>query len=173
MTIKAIILTLVLGLLRQGGLPDGVTLPDTHPTMVRAAENAAAVETVVEKLVSNPTERLAWARIIYVFGYFEASWLANPKGSNDQGSACGVMQVHTPEKFLPGATCSAVRKDLALGYEVGLTLMLQLEAQCGSKAAALTAYATNGSCPKGWILPLVRKRCKLAGLTSDCRLLSA
>ena len=169
MALKTLLLTLVSVLLRTGGLPEGTKLPETDPLMIRATANAAAIETVTEKLVKNPIERETWARIAFVFGFFEASWLSNPKGDNDKGAACGVMQVHTPEKFVPGATCTAVRKDLALGYEVGLTLMLQLEAQCGSKAAALTAFATNGTCPKGWTLPLIKRRCKMAGLTEECR----
>lgn len=169
MALKTLLLALVSILLRHGGLPEGTKLPESDPLMIRATANAVAIEVVTEKLVKNPIERETWARIAFVFGYFEASWLSNPAGSNDNGAACGVMQVHTPEKFVPGATCAAVRKSLALGYEVGLTLMLQLEAQCGSKAAALTAFATNGTCPKGWTLPIIKRRCKMAGLTEECR----
>ena len=169
MALKTLLLTLVLTLLHNGGLPAGTKLPDNDPIMLRAAANAAAIEAVTEKIVKNPIERETWARIAFVFGYFEASWLSNPKGSNGNRAPCGLKQGQNPEKFLPGPPFAQVRKEQPLGYEVGITLMMQLEAQCGSKAAALTAFATNGTCPKGWTLPLIKRRCKMAGLTEECR----
>jgi hypothetical protein len=142
----------------------------TVPGPLRARAEAAAKITV-DVAQSFPLERREQlARMAYVFQAAESGFVADPKGSNDQGAACGAMQVHTPYKFVEGATCAKVRADYRLGVLVGMTLMNLLWDKCGSPAAALTAYSTNGQCPGTWVLPVVSRRCKIAGLSSDCRL---
>jgi hypothetical protein len=160
---KAILLALLTGILATMGVPKSVRLPDSHPSMVRYDACAADVVEVVSSMV--PPERVGViAPIAYVFALKEGNCQANPKGDNDKGAACGVMQTHTPDLILPGATCEKVRADRKLGIRVGVTLMLAKEAECGSMRAGLTAYATNGACPaKGWTINLVLERCKLAG----------
>lgn len=143
--------------------------PKVPTALELRAKSAAAI--TVDVAQGFPLERREpLARVAFVFQAAESGFVGNPKGSNDQGAACGPMQVHTPEKFVPGATCAKVRADYKLGVLVGMTLMNQLWDKCGGLAAALTAYATNGQCPGSWTLPLVTRRCKIAGLSSDCRM---
>ena len=144
----------------------------TVPSALRSRAECAAKITVEVAQGFPADRREQLARIAFVFQAGESGFVGNPKGSNDQGAACGPMQVHTPEKWLPGATCAKVRADYKLGVQVGMTLMNMLWDKCGGPAAALTAYATNGQCPGTWVLPLVQRRCKIAGLSSDCRLKS-
>lgn len=100
------------------------------------------------------------------------------EGTNDGGNACGVGQVHVDEiqtlsnwkgVLEPSWTCRAVRKDRVLGFRVMLRVLLQLEKDCGSTAAAWSAYAGTLGC-KSYVMPLVKKRCKRAGLTELCEL---
>jgi hypothetical protein len=163
-----LLMGLLHGILRMMGY-DAAPLPN-DPVLARAAVSAQTIVRVVERVVPSPVEQKAWTRILFTFGGFESGWWKSPKGWNDNGNACGVLQVHTPQKYVPGATCDKVRKDLELGYEVGLRLMLQLEEHCGSKASALTAYATGVCGTSTFVLPLVKRRCKVAGLTAECRL---
>jgi len=166
---KAILMALVITLLPFKPEPEG----EVMKRAAKAAEAAAYIVSYRIGDVKNPTnalrQRETWARIMFVFAYYEASWYASPKGSNDEGRACGVLQVHNPEKYVTGYDCKSVRGSLEKGFDVGLALMMRLEKQCGSKKAALTAYATDGAC-HNWTLPLVVKRCKEAGLTEECEL---
>jgi hypothetical protein len=168
-----------------GRLEQGTVLPPTHPFMVRADKTYDLIYLITSKLVPNPTERDTWVKIAWTWAGYESGWHPSPKGPNDDGAACGVLQVHVGEVVaalepdMPGITCKKVRADLALGVEAGLRIMLYFEQKCGSKAAAMTAFSTNGLCPVyenpvtkvkgGWVLPIVKKRCKLAGLTDECR----
>lgn len=143
----------------------GVTarLPENHPLMTRAESCAQDVLTVVKSRVQ-PERQDVWARVLFTFAELEGGCLASPVGFNDAGRACGVLQVHNPEKVIEGATCEKVRKSRKLGLEVGLVLMMQLTDQCGSIGEGLTAYAMYGACPsQGYVLPLVKRRCKMAG----------
>ena len=40
---------------------------------------------------------------------------ADPRGFGDDHRACGVLQVHHPEKYVDGATCAKVRADRRRG----------------------------------------------------------
>lgn len=116
------------------------------------------------RLGSSEEERTILAPIALVWSYYESNWFANPKGSNDQGSACGVMQVHQPWIERPGTTCQDLRSDRILGYEIGILRLQDFITKCGSVRGGLTAYSTNGQCPKpGWAIRLVVNRCKIAG----------
>ncbi len=143
------------------------TIPS--PLQLRAEHASEAALAVVEQLPASVSadHRLSYAKLLFVWSGYESSWYASPPGDNDKGAACGIMQIHTPEKWVPGATCEKVRASAHLGYVVGLTVIRQLEAKCGSLVAGLTAYSTDGAC-HNYVLPLVRKRCKLAGLTEGC-----
>lgn len=134
---------------------------------VRAEKAAVITVEVVKGFAFERREPLA--RVAYVWQGGESGFQENPGGSNDKGAACGPMQVHTPEKFVTGATCSKVRADYRLGVLVGVTLIDRLWTQCGSLAGALTAYSTDGKCHT-WVLPIVTRRCKIAGLSGECRL---
>lgn len=116
-----------------------------------AAESALALEGLEGE------ELAAWSRRLWGWSYWESAWHPSPPGSNDNGAACGIMQVHFPERLLAGATCDAVRKDAVLGYRVGYRLLKELVAKCGSLDAALGAYATGQCRPK---MQLVRWRCQ-------------
>jgi hypothetical protein len=169
-----------------GRLEPGTKLAPDHPVMIRADKTYDTIYAVASKLTQNPVERDAWVKIAFTWAGYESGWHPSPKGSNDDGAACGVLQVHVGEVIsmlepgMPGITCKKVRASLDLGVEAGLRVMLYFEAQCGSKAAAMTAFSTNGLCPvyenpvtkvkTGWTLPIVKKRCKLAGLTDECRM---
>ena len=70
--------------------------------------------------------RDAWAWRAWAWGYGESSFLADPPGHNDDGRACGVLQVHANElhEWLPaGWTCAALRKDRVLGWRAGIRIM--------------------------------------------------
>ncbi len=155
------LLTLLVGILATMGIPRSVKLADDHPLNVRAQSCAADVWEVSKRAPESTRE--TWASILFVFAWKEGSCHANPPGFNDDGRACGVLQVHNPEKILAGATCHKVRSSRRLGLRVGLQLMMEKAEECGSIPSGLTAYAMYGSCPKnGWVLPLVRERLSLA-----------
>lgn len=158
-------------------------LPISHPLVTRY--NGAADDAIAAVSAEMPTateeEQEIHARILYVWAYYEASWYTNPygfpdgrvlPGTNDEGRACGVMQLHIDEiNALPGWagvldptwSCLSVRKDRVLGYRAGLRVILELEHRYGSIGAAMTAYSTDlGLHP--WIAAVVRKRCKIAGV---------
>lgn len=98
------------------------------------------------------------ARRWYMMSYYESSFFTDPKGSNDDGAACGVLQVH-----LPKAECAEARRDRVYAYTKGIELGERWVKACGSVEAGLSAYAT-GACPKpGKVLSLIRWRCKRIG----------
>lgn len=141
----------------------GSPLPEGHAVTLRAAAALVAVEAALAAEGVEGEELGTWARRLWGWSYWESSWQSDPKGSNDNGSACGTLQVHGPERLLSGATCAAVRKSAVLGYRVGYRLMRELVTTCGSVERALGAYAT-GQC--GGAPQLVRRRCKL--LSDPC-----
>jgi hypothetical protein len=180
MPLKTILLALMMKVLDNSGYKVKPP-PATDPAIIRGEANVAAIERVTEKLIKNPIKREAYAKIALVFGFYEGSWYADPPGDNDAGLACGVLQVHDPHTIIPGATCKKVRKDLDLGYEVGIQLILNSEEKCGSLGSALTMFAMGPvhnkktgkwECPN-FILPMISKRCVAAGLTKECRPTSA
>lgn len=153
-------------------------LPTDNPYVVRydaaAIDAARASFQECGDLGEAAVERCG--RIAFVMGHFEGANEASPKGSNDKGGACGVMQVHVdvvPEGWLPAEwTCSALRADRELGYRAGLRVLRRLEDKCGSLGGALTAFATHGECPKKnpatgkpYVLMLMQARCHKAGVT--------
>lgn len=132
----------------------------TAPVASRAQLAAEAVQRSAARVCA-PGDREACARIAFVWAAYESGWYTNPPGSNDDGKACGVLQVH-----LPADRCKAARASLDVGFDEGLSLMVSLRAKCGSWGGGLTAYSMKGECPKGWVLPLVVRRMKLAGVAS-------
>ena len=144
-----------------------VPVPEHHPAMVRASARADEILEVVESMVANPEQREAWTRSLFGWGFWEASWYVNPPGSNDDGKACGVFQIHSPERIVEGATCEMLRKDGKLAAKVALTLLLEREKACGSKAAAWTAFSWDGAC-HAQTLTIVKYRCLRLGLTDRC-----
>ena len=142
-------------------------LPETHPVMIRADARAAEIVEVVEAMVPDRVQQDVWERSLFGWEFWESSWFVSPHGSNDDGNACGVLQIHSPEKILPGATCEKLRKDSKLAVKVALTFLLEREKTCGSKAAAWTAFSWDGACHKETI-DLVKNRCRYVGLTDKC-----
>lgn len=142
-------------------------VPDNHPAMSRAASRADEILEVVESMVADPAQREAWTRSLFGWEYWEAGWFVSPAGSNDDGKACGVLQIHNPEGILSGATCEMLRKDGKLAAKVALTLLLEREKTCGSKAAAWTAFSWDGACHPQ-TLSIVKYRCLRLGLTDKC-----
>lgn len=144
----------------------GLPLAESHPVSQRALAAYEDVLAAEDKLSVPAGERARWADRLFVWSYYESSWLANPPGSNDDGRACGVLQVHVgelpPGVLPPKWTCARVREDRVLGYEAGALLMRHLIVKCGSVEAGLTAYATDGACHT-YVLPLARRRIQLAG----------
>jgi hypothetical protein len=145
-------------------------LPPTHALVTRADEAAEVVAAEVPEVYGDfsQAEQEKRGRVAIVMGYFEAGWQANPKGSNDMGTACGFGQVHIelfPKgTFPPEMTCTAIRSNLRTSVRAHLIAMRFFETKCGSLRAGLTAYATKGECPSsGWTIPLIIKRCALAG----------
>lgn len=104
-----------------------------------------------------------WHSTAYGTALYESGGLADPPGWNDQGRACGVLQVWEPQRWLSGATCAAVRADRRLGLRVGLLVMKRLAKDCGGVQAGLSAYATGKCPPKGKVLALVKARCAVMG----------
>jgi len=159
---KTVLLALLGSILSSMGVPKGTKLKANDPLVVRYA---GCVDDVVEVTNELPEYmRSVWASVTIVMVMAESACQANPPGHNDDGKACGPLQTHHPEWDIPGATCDKVRKDRKLGIRVGLTRMIRLSRDCGSIGAGLTAYAMTGTCPKGWVLPLVAKRLKIAGI---------
>lgn len=146
-----------------------VVLPENHPVMLRAGSRASEIVEVVEAMVHDDKEREAWERGLFGWEFWESSWHVSPPGSNDQGAACGVLQIHSPENIVPGTTCSMLRKDSKLAVKVALTFLLEREKTCGSKAAAWTAFSWDGACHNTTI-NLVKGRCLYVGLTEKCEL---
>ena len=110
----------------------------------------------------------AHVRSAFVWAALESGWQANPRGDNDGGNACGVLEVHVAEwsSVLPETwTCEAIRADRVLGFRAAILVLDHLEKQCGSLARAWGAYAT-GTCEGG--AQLVARRCLRAGLTTSC-----
>lgn len=153
----------------------GTELPPENPYRVRydaaAIDAARASFQECADLGESGMERCG--RVAIVMGHFEAANEANPKGSNDNGGACGVMQVHVsevPKGWLPETwTCAALRADRELGYRAGLRVVRRLEDKCGSLGGALTAFATNGECPidktgKPYVIMLIKARCAKGGI---------
>lgn len=156
---SAALVAILPDLLEMMGVPREVKLPDGHPVVVRARATATALARIEE----DP----AWRAIAFVYAGAEGGFHASPPGWNDAGAACGPHQVHVAEAKAildPGMTCEAIRKDLSMGLRAGLLVMKSLTKTCGSVAGALTAYGTNGQCPKTWTLPVVIKRMKIAKL---------
>jgi len=118
-----------------------------------------------ERIGVSEVEKAKLAPIVIVWSYYESNWFASPTGNNDQGQACGVMQVHQPWIEIAGATCDTVRRDRILGYEIGIMRLRGFIAKCGSIRGGLTAFSMRGECPKtpGWTIKLVVDRCKIAG----------
>lgn len=169
--LKEVLLTLVPYILVAGTSAKApLVLPEGHIVLKRADLKATETITVVEEMIKDPIQRETWARAAFGFEYWESSWMTSPVGYNDNGDACGTLQTHTPHLILPGATCDKVRRDAKLAIKVALTFLLEREKTCGSKAAAWTAFATNGSCPKNWVLQLVKNRCRSVGLTEECEM---
>jgi hypothetical protein len=158
---KAALLALLVALFHVGEMTPSIE--------TRATGAAQEIVTIVnERLPDAPTEeRLGWASVMFVWSRYESMWFADPSGYGDARRACGTMQVHNPHKYIDGATCEKVRKDRKLGFQVGLEVALYLTKKCGSRGLAMSAYSSDGSCPTT-VFPLVAKRCKLAGLTSQC-----
>lgn len=150
------LLALVATLVGTAKVPDAVT--------ERAKGALVDVETALRAESLDGEKLEAWSRRLWGWAYWESGWHAAPAGSNDAGAACGVLQVHGPERLLDGATCAAVRKDRVLGFRVGYRLIVELVAKCGTVERALGAYAT-GQC--GGAPLLVRRRCKVLG--DPCR----
>lgn len=148
-----------------------VLFPGEETPQLRTRADGAAqdiVAVVNERLPdAAPEERLAWAKVLFVWSRYEATWLADPKGSNDHGSACGILQIHNPHKYLDGATCEKIRKDRRLGLKAALEVMLSMTAKCGTRGGGLSAFSGDGMCPTV-VFPLVSMRCRKAGLTSTC-----
>lgn len=163
---KIILLKLVPYILAYGTGEKAMSFPDDHPIMKRASIKAEEVIEVVESMVEDPIQQEAWARSIFGWQYWEASWLTRPKGYNDDGKACGVMQIHNPHKIIPGVTCEMLKKDSKLSVKVALTYLLEREKTCGSKAAAWSAYSWDGNCHKD-TLYLVKRRFKTVGLSPN------
>lgn len=155
----ATLLAIMPDLLEMMGVPREIKLSDGHPVMVRARATATAL--------ARMENDASWRAIAFVYAGAEGGFHASPPGFNDAGAACGPHQVHVAEAkaiLEPGMTCEAIRKDLSMGLRAGLLVMKSLTKDCGSMAGALTAYGTNGQCPKNWTLPAVIKRMKIAKL---------
>lgn len=160
---KAILLALVPIILQTMGVPKSVQLHDTHPVMVRVASCADDVVEVCSLLPEST--RTVWCSVTFMMAMKEGNCYASPPGSNDNGAACGPLQVHNPEKEIKGATCEKVRADRKLGLRVGMVRMIRLSKECGSVGAGLTAFATYGACPpKGQVLHLIKERLKLINI---------
>lgn len=163
---KAVLLALAARLIALA-IPGSSALPPSHPISVRA--DGAADDLVTATLLEAEHEP-ALVRAAWVWSFYESSWWANPKGSNDKGGACGVMQVHVAAVVSAGWvpsdwTCAALRKDRVLGYRAGLRVLRRLVDRCGSLRAGLTAYSTTGACPVPGTPPIrvIVERCAVAG----------
>lgn len=141
-----------------GGMPAEESLE-----MARVTGAASDLQTALARHPWPEAVQERRARLVLVMGWYEGAWQASPPGSNDSGRACGVMQVHSPQWDIAGATCEAVRADRVLGFEVGIVRLQTLEARCGSIAAGLAAYATDGRCGKQ-LGAAMSWRCRRAGL---------
>ena len=124
-----------------------------------AAEEVAMIETDEAR-----------ARAILTWSKLEAQWWTDPKGDNDHSEACGATQMHVGfwRDVLPEVwTCEALRSDRLTAYWATSLVLDHLVRRCGSLASALGAYS-GGTC--GAAPELVKRRCRMAGLTDRCTL---
>lgn len=138
-----------------------------------AIDLRAAMDEAIEKGAISPAERAAYARDLFLWSFYESAWYADPRcpvgtsECNDNGAACGVMQLHVesvPASWLPLPllrSCAALRADRRLGYLAAIYTLAALERACGgSRLLALAAYSTNGACGTLMTLPkIVKARC--------------
>jgi hypothetical protein len=136
----------------------GVSLPSSHPVHVRAAAVEVAIVRALEVEGVPVADRPVWLVRLWGWSFWESSWRVDALG--DAGTACGLLQVHDPGVWLPGATCASVRADPVLGVRAGLRVMRYAIGRCGSVASGLGMFA-SGRC--GWVAPLVARRCRLLG----------
>lgn len=140
----------------------------THPLMSRRVWPAVvATIAAVEKVGCFPRKETETqdeacertARVALRWQHGESSLLANPKGSNDDGQACGAMQVNV--QHIGFEECRLARKSYRHGVEIGVRMMLAEVARCGGVVAGLGAYSTKGQC--GGAPMLIARRCAEAG----------
>ena len=189
----AVLIGLALSILHPYKLDD---LPPEHSLVHRYNAAAAYCIKAIDLEMPDATdgEREKYARQLFEWSYEESSWFVSPyackvgtvgclpsgvlAGTNDDGNGCGLVQTHVDEiqslsnwkgVLDPTWTCKAVRHDGVLGFRVAIRVLKKLEADCGSTAAAWSAYAGKLGCAT-YIKPLVKQRCKRAGLTELCEL---
>lgn len=133
----------------------GMQLPASHPVALRAESAARDVVVAVEELPES--ERETWARLAFVFAFYESAWMTAAVG--DGGRSLGVLQVNS--MWLGSYSRADVLKDRVLGFRLGIRTMRRLVSECGSMSAGLGAYA-SGQCNGAAFL--VKRRCKLAGV---------
>lgn len=158
---------LLFPLLPTMGVPN--SLPPENPIMVRAKEAYGDVqwvfaqESIKSRIDAKDIER--WEDMTFVMHGKEASFFTNPRGSNDNGKACGAIQAHGD--YLPtGITCKAARESRRIGLLAGVTIALDWRDRCETGfAGAWSAYATGKCPPKRFALQLILERCKIAGVT--------
>jgi hypothetical protein len=144
-------------------------LPENDPILIRAQEAAQDVDAVFEdesiRKRLDKNEINPWKKMTFTMHGKEASFSANPKGSNDNGNACGALQVWAP--WLPeGLTCKQVRASRKLGLRAGVIVALNFRDKCGGGLGeAWSAFAMGRCGPKGMALEVILERCKIAGVS--------
>jgi hypothetical protein len=133
-------------------LPGASYAPRTR--VIDAVDDAVHVVGVEKPLAGLDAEQTA--RLLVTWGYFEAAWKADAVG--DGGRSIGVMQVNS--MWLGPHKVADVLASRRLGFRLGLAIMRQAIAKCGSVKSGLGAFA-SGKC--GGAQELVERRCKLSG----------
>jgi len=104
-----------------------------------------------------PGERTFWL----VQAWHEGNFQSSPKGYNDNGSACGVTQVHRfsiPEGM---GTCEELRASRKLAIEASRVILKKVLGECKGVRAAIGRYMTGGKC--GAAPKLTEFRCRYGG----------
>ena len=128
-------------------------------------EDVIHVVSVSEPLFQDTDSKVArekTAKLLLVWAWLESAW--NARAVGDGGQSIGVLQI--TRQWLGSSTVAEVLADRRLGLRIGLGIMRQARDKCGSVKSGLGMYA-SGKC--GHALPIAAHRCKLAGLTSECR----
>ena len=81
--------------------------------------------------------RLFTASLGVVASYREARFRKNPKGNNDKGFACGIMQVN--KLHLKFGSCEAARADRQQGFLEGMSAMVKAIEDCNPGKSDFTA----------------------------------
>lgn len=136
----------------------GTSVPLAGVASIADDVRAVVLESVPLTLASTVEEsRAATARLLVVWSWRESAWKVGAIG--DAGASLGAMQLN---RSWLGGRDAEVLTDRRLALRLGLALMVDLAARCGSVRGGLRAYASGSCSGNARARELVAARCKMA-----------